>query len=48
MFWHMNDDASIPSERKHLFQLQEQVRSTDTWLNYVLACDPVGTETWEI
>ena len=48
MFWNMNGTTSpIPSKPRFLFQLTEQVRSTDRWLNYVLKCDRLGTKDWE-
>ena len=49
MFWNMNQTTSpIPSHPGLLFQLHEQVRSTDRWLNYVLGKDRLGDEDWEI
>ena len=49
MFWNMDETMSpIPSNPRFLFQLEEQVRSTDRWLNYVLHKARLGIEDWEI
>ena len=48
MFWNIDTELAIPSKPAYLFELTEQVRSTDKWLNYVLACDRLGNEPWEV
>ena len=48
MFWQLDDAKGIPSETKFLFELTEQVRRKDAWLNYVLRCDRQGAEPWEV
>ena len=47
MFWHL-DDETIPAHPTQLFELTEQVRSTDAWLVAVLAANRVGEESWEM
>ena len=48
MFWNMGDVKPMPSSPNLLFELTEQVRSKDEWMNYVLARDRDGAESWEI
>ena len=48
MFWNLDTAYPIPSTADRLFALQEQVRSKDEWLNYVLCCDRLGEEPWEV
>ena len=48
MFWNVDTEEPIPSNAQHLYELTEQVRSQDAWLNYVLDCDRVGDEPWEV
>ena len=48
MFWNLGDTKPIPSSRNLLFELRKQVRSTDTWLNYILSFDRVGAQPWEV
>ena len=48
MFWNLDTEEPIPSNPQHLYELTEQVRSKDLWLNYVLDCDRVGAEPWEV
>ena len=48
MFWQMEDVKGIPSRPELLFELTEQLRSKDSWLNYVLSCDRLGSEPWEV
>ncbi len=47
-FWNLSEEKPIPSRPELLFELHEQLRSKDEWLNYVLRCDRLGAETWEI
>ena len=48
MFWNIDTSYPVPTSPSRLFALQEQVRSTDTWLNYVLECDRQGEKLWEV
>ena len=47
MFWHF-DDETIPAQPTQLFELTEQVRSTDAWLVAVLTANRIGEESWEM
>ena len=45
---HDSDGKSLPNEKRYLFELTEQNRSKDTWLNEVLAQDRLGAESFTI
>jgi hypothetical protein len=47
MFWQFGAET-IPSRRDLLFELVQQVRSKDKWLNCVLASNRIGEESWEM
>ena len=47
MFWQFSDET-IPDNPQFLFELVQQVRSRDNWLNCVLAANRIGEETWEM
>ena len=41
MFWKLGDTKAIPSSSDLLFELTEQVRSTDQWLNHFFELRPL-------
>ena len=47
LFWGL-DDEFLPDNRDYLFELTEQNRSKDIWLNAMLAQDRVGQENYAV
>jgi len=47
LFWGL-DDEFLPNNRDYLFELTEQNRSRDVWLNAMLAQDRVGQENYAV